>query len=131
MQQSTTSSADIRRSFEDADRRFTDAFNAGDIDRACELIYTRDARVLPQGGETVQGREQITAFWQATAQQLGIKSIELSTVEVERSGDHAHQIGRATITLADGQALQGKYVVIWKQEDGDWRWDIDIFNFNA
>jgi uncharacterized protein (TIGR02246 family) len=122
---------DVRRGIEEADRRFMEAFNAGDVEGAARGVYTEDAQVLPPGGETVQGRENIIQFWKATAEQLGVERVELSSVDVQPVGELAYQVGRAMLTMRGGERAEGKYVVIWKQENGQWKWHIDIFNFNA
>ena len=45
-------------------------------------------------------------------------------------GDGVFEVGRADLILGDGQKATVKYVVMWKQEDGDWKWDVDIWNMN-
>lgn len=112
-------------------RRFEAAFDAGDPARAAREAYTRGARVLPPGAPLVQGRDNAAAFWQAAAQQLGIRKVRLSTRELEVNGERAHEIGQATLTLADDQAVTAKYVVVWKNEGGEWRWDVDIWNMDG
>jgi uncharacterized protein (TIGR02246 family) len=121
----------MRRGIDETNRRFEDVFNRGDAAGAAQQAYTRDARVLPPGAEMVQGRDRITEFWAAAAQQMGIQRVELSTVEVQPLGDGAYEIGRATLALAGGQQATAKYVVLWKQEDGRWRWHVDIWNMNT
>ena len=32
------------------------------------------------------------------------------------------------LTLKDDVVIKAKYIVHWKQEDGSWRWDKDIWN---
>ena len=44
---------------------------------------------------------------------------------------HAYEIGRATLTLAGGQLVSPRYVVVWKHEDGAWRRRVDIWNMDA
>jgi len=98
---------------------------------ALSRVYTKTARIMPPGSETITGGEQISAFWQGAAAALGVTAIRLSTVEVEFLGETAVEIGRATIsTLQAGTAgsVDVKYVVVWKHEDGTWKWDIDIWN---
>lgn len=131
MAQAAADLSSIRQGTDAANRRFEEAFNRGDIAGAVEGVYTRDARVLPPGAEMVQGRDNIVQFWQGAVQQMGLKRVELSTVELEAQGDTAYEIGRATLTVGDGQQAVGKYVVIWNQEGGSWRWHIDIFNMNS
>ena len=109
-------------------RRFEATFLTGDHARAVRDTYTRDARVLPPGAPPLRGRETAVEFWEAAAQQLGIREVRLETVDLEIHGDHAHEIGQGTLVLDGGQRVVAKYVVIWKQEDGEWRWDVDIWN---
>ena len=119
---------DIRRAIAEADRRFCEAFNAGNVEGAARGVYTADALILPPGGEMVRGRDSIIGFWRGAAEQMGIVRVELATVEVAQAGEFAHQVGRATLTLQGGQQVPVKYLVIWKQVDGRWKWHIDIWN---
>ena len=119
---------DIRRSIDEVNRRFMETFNAGDPGRAAQEVYTSNARVLPPDSGMVEGRDAIIAFWQGAAQQLGITAVALTTVSVEALGDAACEIGHADLTLGSGQQARFKYVVVWRQDNGQWRWDIDIWN---
>jgi ketosteroid isomerase-like protein len=112
----------------ETNRRFSDAIARGDGATAAKEAYTRNARVLPPGGEMVTGRDAIGQFWSGAIQALGISKAELSTVDVQPLGDGAYEIGRATLTLGGGQEVVAKYVVVWQREDGDWRWHVDIWN---
>lgn len=132
MQPAMQNPTNARQGIDATNRRFMDAFNAGDIAGAAQGVYTKDARVLPPGGDTVQGRENIVQFWQGAAQALGITRVQLTTVELEIQGDSAYEIGRADLTVAGGkQSAVAKYVVVWKQESGEWRWHIDIWIMNS
>jgi ketosteroid isomerase-like protein len=95
---------------------------------ALDRVYTADARILPPGAEMVTGRENIKAFWGAAIEALNVSSCRLETVDFEMQGDTGIEIGRATIEPSGASV---KYVVIWKREDGVWKWDIDIWNMNA
>lgn len=125
------SSTELRDAIEAADRRFMDAFNAGDVDAAVAGIYTTDAVLLPPGADMIVGLDEIRAFWQAARDQLGISRVELWSVDVQPAGEGAHQIGRVTLTVKGGNEVHGKSVVIWKQQHGEWRWQIDIWNLNG
>ncbi|MBA2605080.1 MAG: DUF4440 domain-containing protein [Acidobacteria bacterium] len=119
---------EVRRSIDDANRKFVETFNAGDPGRAAREVYTQDARVLPPDSPLLEGRDAIVQFWETAAQQLGIRSVELSTMALETVSDVPYEIGHADIGLLSGQQVRFKYVVIWKQEDGRWRWHVDIWN---
>ena len=97
---------------------------------ALDNIYTADARILPPGADLVQGRAQIKDFWQQAITAMGATDATLSTVDAETAGDSVIEIGCAELTLSEGQKVAVKYVVHWKQEDGKWKWNTDIWNLN-
>ena len=117
-----------RSAIDATNRRFEAAFNAGDPARAAREVYTENASILPPDLPMVQGRENIAQFWVGAAAQLGATGVRLSTVALEVHGDVAHEIGRATLTLAGGQQMDAKYCVFWTLSGGEWRWHADIWN---
>ena len=121
----------IRRGIDETNRRFESAFNRGDPAAAAREVYTSGARVLPPGAAMVEGRESIAQFWTGAAAQLGIRRILLSTVDLQPLGDGVYEIGRAMLTLGENQQVAVKYVVIWRHEEGRWRWHVDIWNMEA
>jgi ketosteroid isomerase-like protein len=115
--------ADLR----ETNRVFEDEVIAKRDYGALAQVYTRHARVLPPGSEMIEGREQIEAFWQQAASALELTSVQLRTVDIEYVADVAIEIGRATLTTKSA-VVEVKYVVVWKQEDGKWKWHVDIWN---
>jgi ketosteroid isomerase-like protein len=97
---------------------------------ALDQVYTRNARILPPGAEMISGRDNIKNFWRGAIESMGVKAVKLQTVEFEALGDAGLEIGRATLefTLAGAQPVDVKYVVLWKREDGDWKWDVDMWS---
>lgn len=105
-----------------------DVIDKGDYG-ALEHVYTRDARALPPGAETVCGRENIQAFWKKAVEGMGITSAKLSTTDLQVFGDTLIEEGRAALAVAGAEAkVTVKYIVVWKQEDGAWKWHVDIWN---
>jgi ketosteroid isomerase-like protein len=102
---------------------------------ALDQIYTADARILPPGAPMVSGRPAIKEFWSNLIHAVNAKSAVLTSVEVIPSGDSVVEIGRAVLAIQpEGQnssELEVKYVVYWRQEDGLWKWHIDIWNQNS
>ncbi len=102
---------------------------------ALDQIYTSDARILPPGAPMVSGREAIKKFWSDLIQSVNAKSAVLASVDVILTGDGLVEIGRATLTVEpQGQSttqMEVKYVVYWRQEDGRWKWHVDIWNQNT
>lgn len=99
---------------------------------ALDQIYTADARILPPGAPMISGRKDIKQFWSNLVQSANAKSAVVESVDVILAGDGAIEIGRATLTVGGKGQGQGKmevkYVVHWKQEEGCWKWNIDIWN---
>ena len=99
------------------------------------MIYTSDARILPPGAPMITGRAAIKKFWTDLVQGANAVAAELSSADVMPAGDGAVEIGRAVLTVAPpGQPeaqMEVKYVVYWRQEDGRWKWHVDIWNPNA
>ena len=58
----------------------------------------------------------------------------LSTVDATMAGDGVVEIGKADLTFQpdghEASEMTVKYVVFWKQEDGLWKWHVDIWNAN-
>lgn len=100
--------------------------NIGALDR----VYTLHAHILPPGAPMIEGREQIKAFWKQAIATMALTSAKLTMVDAEQAGDGVVEISRADLTLASGQIVAVKYVVHWKQEDGAWKWNTDIWNPN-
>ena len=111
----------------------SEVFGKGNL-AAFDDIYTADARILPPGAPMISGRDAIKAFWGSTIAALKATSAVLSSVDVMQAGDDLVEIGSALLTIApEGTpvVMEAKYVVYWRQEDGRWKWHVDIWNFNA
>ncbi len=102
---------------------------------ALDDVYTSDARILPPGAPLISGRAAIKKFWSDLIQSANATSAVLSSVDVMPTGEGLVEIGRATLTIhPDGQPesqLEVKYVVFWRQENGRWKWHVDIWNSNS
>lgn len=102
---------------------------------ALDHIYTADARILPPGAPMISGRIAIKKFWSEMVHGANAVAAELSSVDVMAAGDGVVEIGSAILTAAPpGQAqakIEVKYVVYWREEDGRWKWHVDIWNPNA
>lgn len=119
----------LREAVEAGNRQFTEAAAKGDA-AAMAALYTESGQAFPPGGEVVSGRQALKDFWQAVLDS-GVKEAKLETVEVAGTGDFAFEAGKYTLLGAQGEALEvGKYVVVWKREQGKWRLHRDIWNSN-
>jgi ketosteroid isomerase-like protein len=102
---------------------------------ALDQIYTSTARILPPGAPMIAGREAIKKFWSDLVLSANAKSAVLTSVDVMQAGEALVEIGGATLTVEPaGQSpsqMEAKYVVFWREEDGRWKWHVDIWNSNA
>jgi len=106
---------------------FMAQYGRGDAAGIAEL-YTENGQILPPNSDFVTGRPAIQAFWQELMD-MGVKEVKLETVEVGGCYDAAFEVAIYTLMDEKGQTFdQGKCIVIWKQEDGDWKQHRDIYN---
>ncbi len=118
---------DVRAAIEAGNARFVAAFAQGDAP-ALAALYSTSAQVFPANTDIVGGRDAIARFWKG-AIDSGIKGVTLTTLEVEAHGDTAHEVGTYSLIGEAGKVLDsGKYVVIWKLEQGQWELHRDIWN---
>ena len=111
-----------------ANQKFMDAFQKGAT--AMGSLYTTDAQLLPPNSDAVNGSSAIGTFWKG-GYDMGIKRAKLETMEAEQNGNLITEVGRYTLYGAnDAQMDAGKYMVIWKQEGGQWKLHRDIWNTN-
>ena len=112
-----TNDVDIQGDIRRADDIFQANFNNGNAAGVAEL-YTGNAMLLPGGSDFVEGKEAIRNFWQGVMN-MGIKNARLQIRETELCGDTAIEVGQYLLSGGDQEELdKGKYIVIWKQEDG-------------
>lgn len=110
--------------------KFMQAIRDGDA-KAIAARYTDDCVLLPNGAPRMEGPTAVEGFF-AQAVEMGIKDIQLTTDDVIEAGDALIEVGRALVTIepGDGQTIEdsGDYVVIYRQQDGEWKMAIDIWN---
>lgn len=121
------SSADTYSAIVAADQMFMNYFSQGDA-AGLATLYTENAQFLPANSDFVTGRQAIQSALQALMD-MGIKKIKLDTIEVERHGDTAIEVGKYTLSGDASQVLDhGKFIVVWKHEAGQWRMHRDMIN---
>lgn len=122
--------SNTRSSIEASNEKFGAFIAKGDAAGIASL-YTANARLFPPDTEIVEGRQAIQSFWQAFLAS-GVTGGQLETLDVEEAGDNlAREVGTYTAQIQqemDNVTVRGKYVVIWKQEAGSWKMDVDIWN---
>ncbi len=109
-----------------ANQKFMSAFKQGNASGVAGC-YTPGAQLLPVHVGSIAGRENIQGFWQAVMD-MGIKAARLETVELDVLGETVIEIGEYTLLGGKQQVLdKGKYLVVWKNEQGLWKLHRDIW----
>lgn len=109
-----------------SNKHFTKSFEAGDSTEVGNS-YTTDATLMIPNYATVNGRKNIIHYY-STALGHGIKHIDLNTVRIW--GDSSILAEEGTYLVSDmkkNNLDQGKYIVLWKQEAGNWKMYRDIW----
>jgi len=122
----TPKTVTIQEAISIANQNFMTTFGKGDA-AGMGNLYTQKGQLLPAGTDFVKGKKAIQEFWQG-AMNMGIKQVKLETVELEGHGDTAIEVGQYVLSGEKGQVMdKGKYIVIWKQEQGEWKLHRDIW----
>jgi ketosteroid isomerase-like protein len=91
--------------------------------------YASDAMVMPSNSEPVKGND-ILKFWGSVVR-MGVKDLKLNITDISGAGDVYAETGTLELFGADNKSLdKGKYVVVWKKENGHWKMYRDIWNSN-
>lgn len=99
---------------------------------AIAQLYAEDGAVMPANEKAALGRESIEQWWNSSMQMPGYDlTFETDQLLVSQAGDMA--LDRGTYRFAatpPGGAIDdsGKYVVVWRKVDGEWKVAADIFN---
>lgn len=93
--------------------------------------YTADGKMFPTDVDVIEGHQAITKRWLMNKDSK-ILYHEMVPVEVNFLGNHAYDYGyyKGKTQKPDGSIIdwKGKYVVVWKKIDGQWKMYIDIWN---
>ena len=93
--------------------------------------YTDDAKLFPTNREILTGTDSIRVYW-TFSENSKITYHKLTPLEIKVVGDEAYDYGynEGTSSFVDGSEShwKGKYVVIWKKVDGEWKMYLDIWN---
>lgn len=120
---------DARTEIEAANQRFETYIAAQQWD-SVQTLYTADAMMLPQGAPLAEGNAIRDGFMQMG--RAGIRGIQLETMDVETDESTAYEVGRYMLEGPNGMTVdQGKYLVVWKYEDGEWKLHRDMFNSDS
>ncbi len=113
------------------DRRWQAAVAARDIE-ATLSFYAPDAVEMPANTPTIVGQEAIRKWFESWLLDPNVSNtFSPEVIEVAASGDLAYDRGTYQFAMdtPEGRVEDvGKYVLIWKKIDGEWKAIADISN---
>ena len=111
--------------------RWTQLIKAKDA-KAIAALYAENGAVMPPNTPIGKGHEAIEKIWGGLLQTPGFDlAITPEQITVSASGDMALDRGTYKLSVAPEGTAQtdtGKYVVVWRKIDGEWKAAADIFN---
>jgi ketosteroid isomerase-like protein len=111
----------------EANQNFMALFSKGDSTGVADC-YAMGAKMMGPNGPAVEKKDIQAAF---AGFMKGIAKVELNTLDVWGTADLLTEEGELAMFTKDGQqADKGKYLVVWKKEDGKWKLFRDMFNSN-
>ncbi|XP_072051638.1 uncharacterized protein [Amphiura filiformis] len=119
--------ADIQAEIQAANQKFGELMRAKNAQGLSDL-YASDVKVMPPGGAVICGRDACMKMMEGLIA-AGCTGGSLTTEEVGPEGETIWERGNY-IFYRNGDAIMdsGKYLVIWKREDGQLKLFIDIWN---
>ncbi|GAB2558242.1 YybH family protein [Spirosoma areae] len=123
----TFDKATVKTEIEAANSEFMDLVSKGDSVGLANS-YALDAKLMGPNGPAMTGRKSIQTGM-AGIINSGIAKADLKVVDVWGGGDIVAEEGELTLFDKAGTQLdKGKYIVLWKKEDGKWKLFRDLFN---
>jgi len=92
-------------------------------------LYTQDAKLMMTGAPAITGRKNIQSAFSGMINS-GITNADLRTIAVWGTEDLITEEGEYSFFVGEDEVDQGKYLVLWKKDDGKWKLFRDILNSN-
>lgn len=102
---------------------------ASDYDKIA-TSYTEDAKIFPNSTLILEG-EDIIKYWTLpegiSTSYHKITQTEITIIE-DTAYDYGYYEGKTKHKDGGESSWKGKYVIVWKKVDGDWKMYLDIWN---
>jgi ketosteroid isomerase-like protein len=119
--------ANAKNEIQTENQNFSNLLSKGDSVGLANC-YASDAKLMGPNGPAVMGRQNIQTVF-ASYIKAGVTKADLKAIDVWGTDELLTEEGELTIATKDGaQVDKGKYVVVWKKEEGKWKIFRDIFN---
>ena len=111
-------------------KEFSMFYVSADYDKLAAM-YSDDAKIFPTGDDIIIGQEAIKKKW-TLPKGAKVISHKVAPREIKIIDDYAYDYGyyEGSSTNKDGvlSEWKGKYVIVWKKVDSNWKIYLDIWN---
>lgn len=112
-----------------ANHDLIDGLAAGDAARIA-VLYGAEAQAFVQNAGLLTGHATFLAAWQGGIDQ-GVRRVTVEPAELVQAGSFGYETGSyAILNQQDAPLEQGHYLLIWRQEAGQWKWHRHIWNYH-
>ncbi len=109
---------------------FSKAYVNAEYDELTSL-YSKDGKIFPAGADIIEGHKAIKKRW-ILPKGSKILSHKVTPQEIKIIDDYAYDYGYYEGSSSNKKGtvftFKGKYVIVWKKMDDDWRIYLDIWN---
>ena len=110
-------------------QKFMDAMGRGDS-LAIASCYHSEGMILAPNAEPISGNDNIISYTSGGIK-WGITGIVVKSTEVWGNEENAYEVGTYELLGKDKTTIdKGKYLVVWKQENGEWKLYRDMYSSN-
>ena len=112
-------------------KAFSQAYIDGDTSKLTSF-YSQDGKIFPDNSDIIEGYEAIKNKW-TLPKHLRILTHKATPKEINVIEGYAYDYGYyegTSINIKDEttSTFKGKYVIVWKKENNDWKMYLDIWN---
>ncbi len=108
---------------------FSEAYKTAEYDKLTSF-YSTDGKIFPVGTDIIVGHDAIKKRW-ILPKGATIISHKVTPKEIKIINDYAYDYGYYEGSSTDKNGVypfKGKYVIIWKKVESDWKIYLDIWN---
>lgn len=120
--------AAVKTTIEKTTKEFESFVRNGDAAGIASL-YATDAKLMGPNMPEAAGRNAIQESFAGMIKTLGQISLSLHAQEISGNEEMVNEVGVFSMTDKAGKEIdKGKYIVLWKMEDGKWKLYRDCWN---
>lgn len=109
---------------------FSEHYMSGDYESLANS-YAENAKILPPGANIIEGKTAIKKRW-ILPEGVSVPHHKITPTEIQIIENYAYDMGyyEGKTLRADQSEVswKGKYLIVWKKEDGDWKIYMDTWN---